>query len=149
MIPGNKVRIPGKETEWRREGSGERSIRVRVRVRERVREYEREERGERRAREERGKGRYIEGARDLRAAPFGGGIIIAQRVPAGVAFSTKVLHGRDHEADGSARVILVRRYTKTIFDAGRRVAIHDNPRRIKLQHGQRHATPAGPVRFQN
>jgi hypothetical protein len=35
---------------------------------------------------EREKGRYIEGARDLRAPPSGGGIIIAFRVPIGVAF---------------------------------------------------------------
>jgi hypothetical protein len=35
------------------------------------------------------------GSEGSASAPFGGGIIIAQRVPAGVAFSTKVLHGRD------------------------------------------------------
>ena len=106
------------------------------------------ERGERRRRagEERGKGRYIEGARDLRAAPFGGGIIIAQRVPAGVAFSTKVLHGRDHEADGSARVILVRRYTKTRFDAGRRVAIH-TLQPAGLSYSTANATPRPPGQF--
>ena len=59
MIPGNKVRIPGKETEWWREESDERSMRER--------EGWREEREGGKAREERGRGRYIEGARDLRA----------------------------------------------------------------------------------
>jgi hypothetical protein len=33
-------------------------------------------------------------------------------------FPRKFLHGMGHEADGRARVILVTRYTKTIFDAG-------------------------------
>jgi hypothetical protein len=55
MIPGNKVRMPGKETEWWRGESDERSM------------VARGEEEEERAREERGKGRYIGGARDLRA----------------------------------------------------------------------------------
>ena len=68
MIPGNKVRMPGRETEWWRDESDERSI---------------EEREEERAREERGREReraLYRGSEGSASASFGGGIIIAQRV---------------------------------------------------------------------
>ena len=103
------------------------------------------------------------GSEGSASAWFGGGIIIAQCVSAGVAFSTKVSTWTwtGHEADGTGRVILVTRYTNTRYIltlAGEASSssvspnpIHTHPRharsvRLDSAHGSEAGCRPQPVR---
>jgi hypothetical protein len=62
-----------------------------------------------------------------------------------VAFSTKVLHGTRHEADGTARVLLVTRYTKSFYlTLARRLALDTLIVDINNSHPSPSATHATP-----